>query len=281
VAGSRYSDLLSFDTRLSELAHLGDVSRVKSPKTLGKGVRPVLDERHRRSLIKTIANAMIENLPAETERLLDSDVDFKDLGDAAIKILSDIMLGRALVLRLDSNATATQRSAITTFLETALRIPYSLDKDRQEASIAKLADVILPDEHASVRGLFSDDNLRLRDQFIAEIPVITSAEVGKNAGQKSGNAYATAARWKKNGSIFSINHRGTEYFPAFQFIDGRPNPAIKSILAALSKSFSPWQCAFWFVSTNGWLDDEAPADCLDNADAVIDAARKETQDVVG
>jgi len=39
--------------------------------------------------------------------------------------------------------------------------------------------------------------------------------------------------------------------------------------------------AFWFVSTNGWLDDKAPADVLDDPQAVVAAAGREGEEVVG
>ena len=44
---------------------------------------------------------------------------------------------------------------------------------------------------------------------------------------------------------------------------------------------SPWQKAFWFVSTNGWLADKAPADRLDDPEAVAAAASHEAREVVG
>ena len=40
------------------------------------------------------------------------------------------------------------------------------------------------------------DNLELRDRFVAEVPQLTSTEIAAQAGLKSKNRYATAARWK-------------------------------------------------------------------------------------
>jgi hypothetical protein len=56
---------------------------------------------------------------------------------------------------------------------------------------------------------------------------------------------------------------------------------IKPVLAALPGALSPWQRAFWFVSTNGWLGDKAPADRLGDPDAVLAAARREAEEVIG
>ena len=55
--------------------------------------------------------------------------------------------------------------------------------------------------------------LELRDRFVAEVPQLTSAEIGARAGLKTKNPYATAARWKKAGDIFSVKHRNKEHFP--------------------------------------------------------------------
>lgn len=82
------------------------------------------------------------------------------------------------------------------------------------------------------------------------------------------------------GEIFSVEHRGTEYFPAFQFQDDRPRRAIKAALAALPQSLSAWQRAFWFVPANGWFNDEAPVDMLDSPGEVAAAAEQERQEMV-
>ena len=150
-----------------------------------------------------------------------------------------------------------------------------------KSAISKLAEVLLPDELADARGALASDNLELRDRLIAEVPQLTSAEIGEKAGLRTKNPYATAARWKKSGDIFSVQHRGKEYFPAFQFREGRPHPTVKKALDALPSRLSPWQRAFWFVSTNGWLSDKAPADVLDDPHAVAAAAEREGEEVIG
>lgn len=189
--------------------------------------------------------------------------------------------GDSLVVRLQPHAGEAGREAARIFLEKAIHATEHLDATRQEAAIGRLADIILPDDLAAARGALAADNLDLRDRFIAEIPCLTSAEVGARAGHSSSNPYATAARWKKTGDIFAVHHRGTEYFPAFQFRQGRPHRAVKPILAALPKVLSPWQKALWFVSTNGWLDDDAPKDRLKDVETVVDAARREALEVIG
>jgi hypothetical protein len=110
----------------------------------------------------------------------------------------------------------------------------------------------------------------LRDRFVAETAPLTGIQMSELSG------YGV---WEKSNAIFSVVHRGVEYYPSFQFLDGKPHPTIKKVLKALPNTMSPWQRAF--LSSNGWLDDRAPAEMLNNPTAVLAAAGHERQEVVG
>ena len=246
-------------------------SASSGPKERGSaGCEKNVRERFVMAFLRALQEAAPDATAAAPARLT-------DLAAAA----ADIALGHSVVLQLKPDLAEEQRSAVRAFLETVVRISGTLDENRLESAISKLAEVLLPDELADARGALASDNLELRDRFIAEVPRLTSAEVREQAGLRTKNPYATAARWKKTGHIFSVQHRGKEYFPAFQFREGRPHPTVKKALAALPSRLSPWQRAFWFVSTNGWLSDRAPADALDDPDAVVTAAEREGEEVVG
>ena len=90
-----------------------------------------------------------------------------------------------------------------------------------------------------------------------------------------------ASRWKQQGRVFSVPSRGSELYPAFQFREGQPHPAVTKILRELPKRMSPWQIAFWFISSNGWLRGAAPADRLGDEEAVVKAARRESEPIAG
>lgn len=225
------------------------------------------DQAARSALIKAVAEALAKILPED----LSTD-DLRKILDALGGMAADLVNGRPVVLRLAPGVAEVQRVAVNAFLERVAEAARTLQEDSQKAAIARLSDA---------RGVLAADNLELRDRFVAETRPLTSAEVGAHAGHEGGNPYATAARWKKAGRVFSVHHRGTEYFPAFQFREGRPHPTVKAALAALPAHLSPWQRAFWFVSTNGWLGGKAPTDLLDDSETVIAAARREGQEVVG
>lgn len=267
-----FSSFLMVDRPLKPVAGRGASS---NPKGYG---RPARSEKSARELfVMAFLRALQEAAPDATAFTAAAPARLTDLAAAA----ADIALGHSVVLQLKPDLAEGQRSAVRAFLEKVVRVSATLDENRLESAISKLAEVLLPDELADARGGLASDNLELRDRFIAEVPQLTSAEIGEQAGLRTKNPYATAARWKKTGDIFSVQHRGKEYFPAFQFREGRPRPTVKKVLAALPSRLSPWQRAFWFVSTNGWLSDKAPADVLDDPHAVVAAAEREGEEVVG
>ena len=171
-------------------------------------------------------------------------------------------------------------------LKLAKVIDRSLPKVRKQhsdAAIEKLVDALL-DTHDPVAPLYREidaANARARLRFMDEIPSLTSEEVASAAGHSARNRSQTASRWKSEGRIFSVRWQGQERFPAFQFKEGAPLPAVSEALSALPERMSPWERAFWFVSTNSWLGNAAPSDHLSEPNKVADAARKEAEAVIG
>jgi hypothetical protein len=156
-------------------------------------------------------------------------------------------------------------------------------RERDEASIDRLVDFYLegagrsPAEEQLLR-----ENAELRAEFFEEVPVLTAAQVGRNAHSRSTNPSEPASRWKREGRIFAVTRGKTDLFPAFQFDEnGQPRPIIREILGILPPEMSPWQRAFWFVSANGWLDGAYPVERLEERDAVLDAARQLADPAVG
>jgi hypothetical protein len=151
-----------------------------------------------------------------------------------------------------------------------------------EKNIDALVELYLADDPiAEARRVIETDNARERARFLSEVACLTSKEIAQNAGHRAANASVTGSRWKQQGRIFSVPSRGSELYPAFQFREGQPHPAVAKILRELPKQMSPWQIAFWFTSSNSWLRGAAPADRLDDEDAVVKAARRESEPIVG
>ena len=151
-----------------------------------------------------------------------------------------------------------------------------------EANIEKILDIILSDmPRAAVETALELENARLRDDYLRKTPLLTAAEVRVASGLSPQNRSEPASRWKREGRLFAVRRSGIDLYPAFQFADGTPRPAIKSILAALPDEMTGWQIAMWFASANGWLDGAAPQDSLSEPDAVIGAARRLADPAVG
>jgi hypothetical protein len=168
----------------------------------------------------------------------------------------------------------------------AERVPPIVHARRErlsEENISALVDFYLKSEPTSqARHTIEHNNARMRAMFVEEFDCLSSAELATLAGHGAKNASATATRWKKAGKIFGLPWRGADIYPAFQFADGRPRDGLAPILAELS-TLTPWQIAFWFTSSNGWLDGKTPAECLENkqVEQVIEAAHREGEALVG
>jgi hypothetical protein len=123
-------------------------------------------------------------------------------------------------------------------------------------------------------------NSAARAALIEEFGLLTSHELADLGGSTAKNRAALASRWKQEGRIFSVQHQGGTYYPAFQFEgDGQPKRAVALVLRALEAG-DGWQTALWFLAENGYLEGRRPVDLLAaDEDAVLDAVRHEAQGV--
>jgi hypothetical protein len=173
-------------------------------------------------------------------------------------------------------------STVSRVVERVPEIARIRRQELTEKNIDALVELYLADDPiAEARRVIETDNARERARFLSEVACLTSKEIAQNAGHQAANASVTASRWKQQGRIFSVPSRGSELYPAFQFREGQPHPAVAKILRELPKQMSPWQIAFWFTSSNGWLRGAAPADRLDDEEAVVKAAHRESEPIVG
>lgn len=151
-----------------------------------------------------------------------------------------------------------------------------------DANIEKILDVLLSDmPRARVEADLDVDNAKLRAEYLQETRLLTAAQVRAASGLKPRNNSEPASRWKREGRLFAVRRSGMDLYPAFQFIDGAPHPAVRKILGALPRDMTGWQTAMWFASGNGWLGGDEPQTRLSDPEAVVDAARKLAEPAVG
>ena len=118
------------------------------------------------------------------------------------------------------------------------------------------------------------DNLAARRKYLADTPTLTSKQIHRASGLGSRNTSEPASRWKKEGKTFAVRLGKRDLYPAFQFLDGQPRTGLRDVLAALPTKMTAWQKALWFASGNGWLDGDPPQRRLNDAEQVVEAARR-------
>jgi hypothetical protein len=125
-------------------------------------------------------------------------------------------------------------------------------------------------------------NAEARQELLDEFGVLGSEEVARLAGSTAKNRSATVSRYLATDQVFAIKHRGSRYYPAFQFdANGRPRPVIGQVLLALQPyGLDGWEIALWFTTASGWLNDRRPVDLLDEDPAEIVAAAGHAVDAV-
>jgi hypothetical protein len=112
---------------------------------------------------------------------------------------------------------------------------------------------------------------------------LTAAQVAKVAGFSASNPSAQPNKWKKEGQVFAIRHRGIDYFPSYALdpaADYRPTKALAKVLAVFRGHKNDWGVAFWFGSVNSFLGGKRPQDLLiSQPERVIAAAEDEVAGV--
>ena len=131
------------------------------------------------------------------------------------------------------------------------------------------------EEWAEIDREIERENDEMRATYLKTTKLYTAEDI------RALNPSAPSAKWKREGRVFAIEHDGKDLFPAFQFADGEPLPIIQKILEALPDYMSPWQTAFWFESSDGWLGGKTPQECLKNESKVIDAAEQLAKPEIG
>lgn len=173
---------------------------------------------------------------------------------------------------MDPKTTGLVQRVLAVISETGDETRRALSEER----IGRLMSFYLNDEPlAQVDIDLERDNAALRADYLRTVPTYTASDIrALQTGSLPRNLSDPAARWKREKRIFSVPHGNSDRFPAFQFVDGSPHPAIRQVLKGLPGYLSVWQIALWFTSVNGWLDGRAPQDALDNAGELITAAER-------
>ena len=155
----------------------------------------------------------------------------------------------------------------------------ALSESRTQALLAAITTV---ERSSNLAADIEVDNAILRARYLDGHKTYSSRGVRELSGLATRNPSEPASRWKRNRRIFGVPVGNQDRYPAFQFAEGRPRPEIARILKELPAGMSQWQIAFWFTSSNRWIeDDKAPHEALDDIDRVLAAAADLASDNVG
>ncbi|MBV7547302.1 hypothetical protein KW849_13485 [Pseudomonas sp. PDM26] len=107
---------------------------------------------------------------------------------------------------------------------------------------------------------------------------VTAAVLSQLTGLEPAALAAGLRAWRRDGRLISVSDRRQEYFPVFAFGDATkqlPTPEFTAVVKVLSQKKDAWGMAFWFASSNHWLDDNRPKDLLRSSPERVRSAAEE------
>ena len=159
-----------------------------------------------------------------------------------------------------------------------------LMRQRQHEAIDKIVSALLP-EVAIPDAALAQARMMVdaKSAILNSGDLLPAGEIAKLAGYSANNPSAQPNKWKRDGAIFAIHHKGTDYFPIYALNPDenyRPYKAVADILRVFGDTKDSWGLAFWFAGLNSFLDDQRPQDLLAaDPERVIAAAKDEVEGV--
>jgi hypothetical protein len=159
-----------------------------------------------------------------------------------------------------------------------------LMRQRQHEAIDKIVSALLP-EVAIPDAALAQARMMVdaKSVILNSGDLLPTGEIAKLAGYSANNPSAQPNKWKRDGAIFAIHHKGTDYFPIYALNPDenyRPYKAVADILRVFGDTKDSWGLAFWFTGLNSFLDDQRPQDLLAaDPELVIAAAKDEVEGV--
>lgn len=188
---------------------------------------------------------------------------------------------RALAVTLaDDEQSAVLEDVVRKVAEFLPHIVRQRQKESLERIVgALLPEIVIPDAALAQARMLVD----AKSKILESGDFLPAGKIAKLAGYSEKNPSAQPNKWKKDGAIFAIQHKGVDYFPLYALNpeeNFRPYKALPEILRIFGETKTGWGTAFWFAGLNSFLDDRRPQDLLaSNPDLVIAAAQDEAEGV--
>lgn len=173
--------------------------------------------------------------------------------------------GHVIALTIEHANEAAAQAVVQTITGLAPLIGAIL-KHRQEEALRAIIEALVPNvpppHHKLVEARMVAD---ARRTVLESADWLTAAEVAKVAGFSASNPSAQPNKWKKDGLIFAVRHRGVDYFPGYALnpsTDYRPAKGLAGVLDVFRGKKDDWRIAYWFASVNGFLGGSRPQDLI-------------------
>jgi hypothetical protein len=149
-------------------------------------------------------------------------------------------------------------------------------KARHRERLEQLVDVLTQDvKIREVDVRHAQMQARAVQAVLEHSEWVTAEQIGELGGFSKSNLAAPANRWKQERKIFALPYQGQDRFPRYALDEAyRPLPVVEAVLQALG-AISPWRIAAWFESTNAWLGNRRPRECLAlEPEGVLETSRR-------
>ena len=202
-------------------------------------------------------------------------------GPEVIKLLHRSTARRALAVTF---ANDDEMHLLELMIRRVTEFYPQLMRQRQHEAIDKIVSALLP-EVAIPDAALAQARMMVdaKSAILNSGDLLPAGEIAKLAGYSANNPSAQPNKWKRDGAIFAIHHKGTDYFPIYALNPDenyRPYKAVADILRVFGDTKDSWGLAFWFAGLNSFLDDQRPQDLLAaDPERVIAAAKDEVEGV--
>jgi hypothetical protein len=192
--------------------------------------------------------------------------------------LSRLRAEQVVALTLEHGNEAAVRALAETVANLAPLVRAILER-RQHEALESIIEALVPDvpppQHKLVEARMTAES---RKAVLESGDWLTAAQIAEMAGFSASNPSAQPNKWKKDGQIFAVRHRGVDYFPGYALdssTDYRPAKGLARVLAAFRERKDDWGLAYWFASVNSFLGGKRPQDLLIDQPARVAAAAED------
>jgi hypothetical protein len=192
--------------------------------------------------------------------------------------LSRLRAEQVVALTLEHGNEAAVRALADTVANLAPLV-LSILLHRQDEAFRSIIEALVPDvplpKHKLIEARMTAE---ARKAVLESGDWLTAAQIAEMAGFSASNPSAQPNKWKKDGQIFAVRHRGVDYFPGYALdpsTDYRPAKGLARVLAAFRERKDDWGLAYWFASVNSFLGGKRPQDFLIDQPARVVAAAED------